>query len=270
MKKKDGTFVRAKLRDLVIENLGLVDAGANQGADVVIAKRATIKVEDDMTDAEKQIADAVKAAEAKSAKELADAQTALKKAEAELQDLKGSGELSTDLETLRKRNADAEKAYAAERTELQKQLDARTAEVEKARAEVVKIRQQRRREEFIKRAGELTGLPGAAADDFGELLDQINAGLFAVIPDKPKAEKAFEKLNRLLTSWNAVVKQSAILQEVGRVGAGQFRGAEAQLDHLAKEMAAGSGGKLTYFQAYAKVMEQNPGLYKQHLAEKES
>lgn len=40
MKKPDGTIVRARLVNLVIENLGLVDKGANQEAAMVIAKRA--------------------------------------------------------------------------------------------------------------------------------------------------------------------------------------------------------------------------------------
>lgn len=262
-----------KLTELVIRGVALVDRGANQHAKVLISKR----IEGDMTDAEKKTADealvAAKAKQEADAKELATAQTALKKLEAELVELKGSGELSTDLDTLRKRNAEAEKAYAAERHELQKQLDARTEEVEKARAEVVKIRQQRRREEFIKRAGELTGLPGAAADDFGELLDQISAGLEAVIPDKAKAAKAFEGLNRRLTSWNAIVGKSAILESVGRSVTGQFRGAEAQLDHLAKELQAQTqNGKtpLSYEQAYAKVMQAHPELYRKYQTEKES
>lgn len=43
MRKKDGTIVRAKMRNLVIENLGLVDIGANQDADMVIAKRAALE-----------------------------------------------------------------------------------------------------------------------------------------------------------------------------------------------------------------------------------
>lgn len=37
---KNGQKVRAKLKNLVIENLGLVDRGANQEAAMVIAKRA--------------------------------------------------------------------------------------------------------------------------------------------------------------------------------------------------------------------------------------
>lgn len=252
-----------KLQNLVIRGVALVDRGANQHAKVLISKRAG----DAMTDAEKKAADEKVAADAKLTADLATAQAALTKANAELAELKVAGGVTSDLDTLKKQHADAEKALTKERAELQKQLEDRTKEVETARAEVVKIRTQRRRENFLKRAHELTGLPGAAADDFGELLDVIEAGLHAVAPEK--AEKYFSKVNQLLTSWNTIVGKSAILESVGRSVSGPFRGAMAQMQMLAKEKQT-KDPKLTDAQAFDKVMQEQPALYRQYQTEKES
>jgi DNA repair exonuclease SbcCD ATPase subunit len=239
-----------KLDNLVIRGIAMVDRGANQHAKVLFSKRAG----GDVADAELTA-------------KLADAEAKLKAANDELAALKVSGGVTSDLDTLKKQHADAEKALTKERAELQEQLAKRTKEVEDARSEVAKIKSQRRRENFIKRAHELTGLPGAPADDFAEILDHVEAGLHAVVPDK--AEKEFGKLNQLLTSWNAIVGKSAILQEVGRTTVGAFRGAAAQLDHLAKELQA-SDPKLTYAKAYEKVMLENPELYRKYQTEQES
>lgn len=252
-----------KLQNLVIRGVALVDRGANQHAKVLISKRAG----DAMTDAEQKAADEKATADAKLAKDYADAQAALKKAQDELTELKGTGAITSDLDTLKKQHQEAEKALTLERAELQKQLEDRTKEVETARAEVVKIRTQRRRENFLKRAHELTGLPGAAADDFGELLDMVEAGLHAAAPEK--AEKYFAKLNQLLSSWNAIVGKSAILESVGRSVSGPFRGAMAQMTMLAKELAA-KDPKFTYEQAFAKVMQDHPELYRKYQTEQES
>lgn len=248
-----------KLENLVIRGVALVDRGANQHAKVLISKRVT-----DMTDAEKT---AAAEAAAKATKDLADAQAALKKAQDELTELKGTGAITSDVEGLKKRHAEAEKALTKERAELQEQVTKAIKDAEDARAEVVKIKAQRRRENFLKRAHELTGLPGAAADDFGELLDAVEAGLHAVAPEK--AEKYFAKFNQLLTSWNVIVAKSAVFTNVGSASIGPFRGAMAQMTMLAKE-AQEKDGKITYEQAFAKVMQDHPDLYRKYQTEKES
>lgn len=249
-----------KLERLVIRGVALVDRGANQHAKVLISKRAGA----DMTDAEKKAADE---AAAKATKDLADAQAALKKAQDELTELKGSGAITSDLDTLKKQHVAAQKALEKERTELQEQVVKATKDAEDARGEVVKIKAARRRENFLKRAHELTGLPGAAADDFGELLDMVEAGIHAVAPER--AEKYFAKFNQLLTSWNVIVAKSAILESIGRSGSGPFRGAMAQMQMLAKELQA-TNPKLTEAQAFDKVMQTNPELYRRYQTEKES
>lgn len=248
----------SKLKELRFTAIGLVDKGANQAAHIVLLKRDT---EGAMTDVEKKTADE------KSAKDLAEAQAALKSATDELTALKASGGMTSDLDTLKKQYAETEKMLTKERGELQEQIIKAQKDADDARAEVLKIKTQRRRENFIKRAHELTGLPGAPADDFAEILDAIDAGLHQVAPEK--AEKFFNKFNQLLTSWNAIVGKSAILEQIGRSVTGPFRGAQAQLDHLAKELQ-GKDPKLTYAQAYSKVMTENPELYRKYQTEKES
>lgn len=244
-----------KLQQLVIRGVALVDRGANQHAKVLISKR----VGGDMTDAEKTAA--------QQTADLATANAALKKATDELNELKGSGAITSDLETLKTKNAEVEKRLAGEKAELQKQLEERTKEAEAAVAEVVKIRTMRRREGFIKRAQELSKLPGAPADDFAEILDAIDAGLHAVAPEK--AEKWFAKFNQLLSSWNAIVSKSAILETYGKSGSAPFRGALAQLQMLGKELQE-KDPKLTKEQAFAKAMDENPDLYRKYQTEKES
>lgn len=203
-------------------------------------------------------------------KELADAKAALDKATKELTDLKGSAALTSDLDTMKKqydaKNAELEKA----RGELQEQLEKANKDLDATKSEVIKIRAQRRREQFIKRVGELKELPGAPVDDFAEILDHIEAGLKAVTPDK--AEKEFAKLNQLLTSWNVVVGKSKVFEEIGRESVGAFTGALAQLQALAKEREiASQGGKepLSFAKAYDLVLKEHPALYKQYLKERE-
>jgi len=88
-----------------------------------------------------------------------------------------------------------------------------------------------------------------------------------VVPDK--AEKFFNKFNQLLTSWNAIVGKSAIFEQMGRSVTGPFRGAMAQMTMLAKEEQT-KNPKITYEQAFAKVMQENPELYRKYQTEKES
>lgn len=243
-----------KLEHLVIRGVALVDQGANQHAKVLISKRAGGDMADEqkLADLEKQLAEATAKAEA---------------ATKELAELKGTGILTSDLDTLKRQNADVEKKLAAEKVELQKQLEERTKEAAEAVAEVAKIRSMRRREGFLKRAHELAHLPGAAADDFGETLDVIEAGLHAIAPET--ATKHFEKLNRLLTAWNVALEKSAVFESIGVSGDMPFRGALAQIKMLAKE-AQLADPKLTEAQAFDKALSANPALYRKYLAEKES
>lgn len=215
-----------------------------------------------MTEAEqKAAADTV-------AKDLADAQANLKKLTDELAALKGDGVLTSDLATLKKQYDVQQQELTKVRADLQKQLDDANKELEASRAEAMKIQKARRRDQFIGAVQKLADLPGAPADDFAEILDNIEAGLRTVAPEK--AEKQFAKLNTLLSSWNAIVKQSKVFETLGRGGAtvAALSGPEGVLHGMAKELAA--TGKISYEQAYAKVLKENPDIYQRYRAEKES
>jgi chromosome segregation ATPase len=240
--------VSKKLRNLKIEEVSLVDQGANQDAQILLVKRDP-NVEPKMPEQD-------------TAKELADAKAALAKATEELAALKKQEDTSPpDLATARKAYTEISSELSKVRTELQGQLETVNKELEDARAEVLKIQAQRRREKFIKRVQELPNLPGAPADDFAEILDVV---------EKAVTPKQFEKVNTLLSSWNAIIGKSKIFEELGRSEVGAFSGAEGTLHALAKEKAATSGGKLSYEKAYQMVLAENPTLYKRYLAEKES
>ena len=257
-------MAKAKLEHLVIEEVSLVDRGANPLADIKLWKRAP--TEESMAEIAKVEKADEKPDELKA--KLTDAEAKLTAANAELAALKSAGAMTTDLETLKKQHVEAEKALTKERGELQEQLEKRSKEVEEARAEVAKIKTQRRRENFIKRAHELTGLPGAPADDFAEILDAVEAGLHQVAPDKAE-KKFFNKFNQLLTSWNTIVGKSALFEKVGSSISGPFRGAMAQMTFLAKELQE-KDKNLTYEKAFAKVMQDHPDLYRKYETEKES
>lgn len=169
------------------------------------------------------------------------------------------GKLTPELTILKNDFAKVEKELAQARAELQKQLEDTTKELEDSKAEVVKIRLARRRETFIKRVQQLSHLPGAPADDFAEILEKAEAGM---------TPKQFEKLNTLLSSWDAIIAKSAVFQEIGRSDIQAFAGAQGKLHARAVERAAKD--KITYVKAYSLEVTENPELYKQYLAEKES
>src|SRR6185436_16670147 len=73
--------------------------------------------------------------------------------------------LTTGLESARKEYARIETELAAARSDLRKAIEARGEELKSARAEIVKLSKQARRESFIKRCEPLTSLPGTQADD---------------------------------------------------------------------------------------------------------
>src|SRR5262245_36807646 len=143
-----------KLRNLKISEVSLVDKGANQGAHVMLWKRA----ETVTTPAGQQPEPEKPMAEQEKKEEQVET-------------------LTTDLASVQKRNADLEKELAQVRTDLQAEVDARNKELEDSKAEVAKIHKQRRRERFIKLCEPLDYLPGTQADDFGEDLDVIESAM---------------------------------------------------------------------------------------------
>lgn len=168
--------------------------------------------------------------------------------------------LTTEIESAQKEHARVETELAKAREQLRKELEERTAELKASQAEVVKLNKQRRRERFIKLAHALPYLPGTQADDFGEMLDEINAAL----PDK-----RFSKLYQLFQSWNTVIeKNDVLMKEIGREGGelGMLSGAEAQIEALAREKTA-ADPKLTIEKARTLVIQEQPALYRKYQRE---
>lgn len=256
-----------RLQNLKIEQVALVDKGANQLADVVLFKRmsdapatpATVTTGTGTVPLQKG-ADAMP----EDVQDTAAIQKDLDAARAEVERVKQELAALTPRQTdqidvvkaeYAKTLAETEKA----REELRKQLEVAQAEAEDARQEVLKIRAARRREKFIKFAQALSNLPGASADDFAETLDTVEAAI---------PEKAFHKLHALLTSWNTLLEKSRVFEEIGRSGDGPaiLSGPAGRLASLAKDLQT-SNPKLTYEQAYAEAMRRHPDIYKQYVAE---
>ena len=259
-----------KLKDLYVRMIGLVDKGANQEAMIAIAKRATetsgdgaqrVQLKADYTCPEcgKDMS-SQEELDAHMAENHEDAQKALAIAQEELAAVK------KELEALKVPGApprkydEVKKELEATRQKMQAEIDQATKELETSRAEVVKITKQRRRERFITRAQELSDLPGATADDFGEILDHMEGNQLTA--------KEFEKVNQMLTSWNVIVQKSKIFDEVGSNGVVNFSGPEGQLIALAKEKMA-ADPKLTYAKAYSQAMTENPSIYRAYTKERE-
>jgi len=231
-----------KLAELKIEEVSVVDAGANQDAHITLWKRAPTQTTGDGAQKIELTKEAPVAEETKAA-ETSNVET-----------------LTTDLDSVQKRNAQLETELAKVRTELQAEVEKSVKELEAAKAETDRLRKQRRRERFIKRAEELGHLPGTQADDFAEILDAVNGAI---------PEKMFTKLNNLLSSWNEVVKKNDLLfREIGSNGGsmGMLSGAEAQLEALTREQMA-ADPKLSHAQAYDKVLKAHPHIYQKYVAE---
>ena len=252
------------LRNLKVTAVALVDKGANQAADIVLFKRrqdpppATVTTGDGAVVVD--IKETAPMPENDVAKELADTQAKLAQSQAEVAALKESPVSPPTLAVAKvefeKTKAELEKS----RAELQKQLEVAQQELEDSRAEVEKIQRSRRREQFIKMAQGFKSLPGAGADDFAEILEASQAAL---------TEKQFRTLQTRLTSWDKVMEKSRVFEEIGRAGGdlAALTGPEGRLHAIAKDLQA-QNPKLSYEQAYARAMTENPDVYKQYRAEK--
>lgn len=262
-----------KLTHLFVRQIGLVDKGANQEAHLLIAKRdtettgASVVVKADYTCPEcgKQMS-SKQELDQHMAQDHADMQKALDEARAELEavkkELAAAKDTETDphVETFKENYEAKQKELEDTRRVLKEQLEAATKELEESRAEVQKVNKQRRREKFIKRAQELSDLPGAPADDFAEILDHVESNQVTA--------KEFEKLNRMLTSWNVIVKKSKLFDEIGHDGVVAFSGPLGQLKAIAAEKRA-VDPKLTPEKAFSLATQENPAIYRAYLKDQE-
>lgn len=143
------------------------------------------------------------------------------------------------------------KAADVEKADLAKRL-------EEATTELAKLKDEKTTAEFVKRATEI-GLPGQDAAHVGGLLKRAYAASKQLGDDVDAALKS--------AATHAAVVTAPLFAKVGTPG-GDSAGATAssKIASLADELRK-QNPKLSKHQAEAKVLEQNPSLYKQSLAE---
>ena len=122
-------------------------------------------------------------------------------------------------------------------------------EKEEALAKAAKLEDERKTEQFMKKASEFTNLPGVD----GELLKALSE----------KAPDEYPKLEELLRATNANMAKSATFKEIGRETY-EPDSAEAKADALAAEIMAKSD-KINKTAAKAKAWD--PTLYERYLKE---
>jgi DNA repair exonuclease SbcCD ATPase subunit len=247
-----------------IDTVGFVPAGANPGAEILLfkarkdamddaqlddladrlAKALDIdKKEDQMSgedtptaeDLQKQLDDLQKAHDAR-AQELADTKAELEKAQA-------AAETEEDKVTKAADEADPV---------LKEHLDALRKQAEEDREEVQKLRAEREQERYATVA---KGLPDIAdVEDKTAFVADLYKGL--------GEDKAQSYLNHIRQA-QALADQAGVFKEWGSDAPAAEEGqALATLEKMATERAAED--KVTYQQAFAKVLSENPKLYDQY------
>ena len=151
---------------------------------------------------------------------------------------------------------DLPEAVAKRMDEFQKAIDAAEARADKAEEQVQKMVEEAQRSEYIAKAARLN-LPGAAADDFAEILRKADSSLNA-------EERA--KFHEVLKSASAAITEGALLQEVGQGGRGSTT-VEAEVAGLALEVQK-ANPTLTLEQARGKVWQQRPDLFQKYRSER--
>ena len=246
--------------------VGLVDKGANQDADFLIYKRSTNPTEgersmSDTFDPTKLPEDGKAAWEALE-KRATDAETKVGEIEPQLT------ELTAKVETL-------EKAQAKPPTEedVLKSLDpAARALVEKLQADAESAIAKANEADQIAKAtaakAELTELTAIAKNDLSEL--EGETGEQAALLQKCKVAldgKDYDRLLGIMKTASNTLKESGLLKAIGKDGEGSGDGtAWSAIVAKAGELQKVEAG-LTHAQAVSKVMDAEPTLYEEYLAE---
>lgn len=142
---------------------------------------------------------------------------------------------------------------------LRKKFEEQDRRVASAEQVAKNERSMREQGEYIEKTAGFRQV-GLAPDDW-EVLKDIDG-----LPDKSKS-----RVLQVLRSANEMLKQSDMFKEYGFNGSGGAAGSMAErVTKMAQERAAGSGGKLTFHQAYDQVCTENPKLFNQMRAEQRS
>jgi hypothetical protein len=118
-------------------------------------------------------------------------------------------------------------------------------------------KQRRIKKEFEERAREFENLP-ISAEELGQILQVFHA----------KAKDEFEKIEGLLRAVNEALGQSELFKEMGSSFNGPAGGAWSKVEKMAESLIQ-KDVSLTKEKAVALVLERNPDLYKQYLAEQQ-
>jgi uncharacterized protein YukE len=272
-----------KLTDMIIEEISLVDDGANQHADVVIVKAKSAP--EGQTGSEGSSGDS----ETASADQYKEFQMDMENLAKALDDAEAK------LESLEKRTTDAEAALA-DATEVIKAKDAKIVELEAAKAKksddgnaddedddkkVMKSLPEsirKRLEDFEKRAAEaevtlakmreeketFEAIAKARTLNFGKA-EEIGPLLMRVAKGTSTVADA-ETLERLFKAAGEQGKVSHLFRAVGSETAVDGD-PEVLLKAKAGEIQKANNG-MTFEQAYAKAMDENPSLYSAFIAKR--
>lgn len=249
---------RHTLHDVDLDEISLVDRGANQGAKAVLFKRDS--EDNDMAGQTAEL-QALNARIDKAEASVADLNEALELAQKE------NTELQKQLDAATSKVADLEKAATIAKadegkTDLQKALDAMSEDVRKAftdmqartaanEALVKKMADDAEEKEFVAKAAGLDKVT-STADKLGPLLRRIAKGG----SDQADADEVL----RLLKSANELIGTGSGTTEIGKSNGAEAGDALAELNGAAAELRK-ADTTLSQEAAIAKALENDPALY---------
>lgn len=142
--------------------------------------------------------------------------------------------------------------------EHQAQVDALKAKNEEIEKALKEEKDRRELETWVAKAKEeLDGIPGKTAEELGTELKKL-ADVDTEIADS--------QFNVLKASAEAI-KEGNLLKELGGRGMDVAGSAMDKINKLAEKLIEKSSGELTKEQARVKIMDENPSLYTQYMAE---
>lgn len=262
------------LTDLTIDEISLVDDGANQHAEVVIVKAKTAPEgfsglqesaeADSTTEIQMDLENLAKALEDAEAKLVAlekrttDAEAALtgateviKAKDAEIEALtKAAKPAKEEIEDEEEDEEDEDKVMKSLPESVRKRLEA----ADTALTELAKMREERDTAEAIAKAKSLNF---GKAEEIGPLLLRVRKGT-TVAADADMLEglfKAAGEQGRVTHLFKAIGSEAAVEGDP-----------ESLLNAKATEIA--KAHKLTFEQGYTKAVEQNPALYSAYIAKR--
>lgn len=267
------------LKDMTIEEISLVDDGANEDARVVIVKAksgqtgqaapggfdpsnpdaadmAAASIKEFEMDIE-TLSKALDDAEAKLAaleKRASDAEASLKDAE---EVIKSKDDQITEITKAANPPSDDEVMKGLPES-IRKRLEDAEAVAKAAQEEVVKAKAAQEASEYIAKAKSL-GAPDA---------EKVGGLLLRVAKGTTTADDA-ATLETMLKAANAQGQTAALFKALGSDTAADAE-PEAMLKAKADEIEKAAEGKMTKEQAYAKAVEQNPALYTAYVTKRRS